>query len=384
MHPFAEMLSFPVFGSVASESPEDSSSRASPAAVLSHSCNRPTRSPHTFLVGIELNPGPNPNAARLLKTATADLALATATNAAASLGQAVAGKKKTNNRKKKSKGNNNMSRQPLIGAPSALSVPGSAKLNSLEGVFSVPFEGMDITLSNGDSGSAHSSFAPLYSDGTNTNSSGLDFNPTSSSNHPGAFGLAIAKVAQCFSLFRLTRLSVEYIPMFATSVSSIYTMGASGDPYDAAPTSAQQVGALSPNKPTAAWCPVIMDLNSIVKNSRMPWYSTSPVGTGDSQSRLSAPGSLQSYLTGFTNVNPSAAFGFLRFSGVIQFKNLARVDLTALAFEYSSVMKTYEKGSSSSSQSSGDCLPPKPPELIRSAKQLDGPVLDPEYVKVSV
>jgi len=179
-------------------------------------------------------------------------------------------------------------------------------------------------------GSSASAFAPNFSDGSNITSIALDLHPTTVLAHPGTFGLSIGRLADCFVNWRIRSLKVSFVPIYGTSTSGVVSIGYRNDARDNdAPGSLQEVCSCGDNFITPVWCPSEFDLTRTLKTTAQNWYYTNVSTDTEDTDRQVSPGSIQAYVD-MSPIANSITVGYLRFSGVLEFRSLARADLMGL------------------------------------------------------
>jgi len=190
---------------------------------------------------------------------------------------------------------------------------------------------MDIRVYNGTS-TAASSFPATFTDGTAISMGYMDLHPLSAVAHPAAFGLAIDRLATCFANWRVTSLNMEYVPLFGTSTTGVLALGFRTDARDNdAPSSVSEVASCAANIVTPVWQPCSLNLSGVLRSTPQNWYYTNFATETEESDRFSSPGSFQAWVDLGASIPAGQIVGYLRFSGTLEFKSLARIDLIGLS-----------------------------------------------------
>jgi len=218
-------------------------------------------------------------------------------------------------------------RSANVSLPAAIGGMSVSSVSGINETVVIPFQGMDIRVYNG-TGSASAHFAPTWADGAKTSTLALDLHPLSADSHPATFGLSIAQLASCFVNWRVRTLKVQFIPLFGTSQGGVIAFGYRNDARDNdAPASVQEVCTCGDNLITPVWSPAEMDLSSTLRTTAQNWYYTNLSVDSEDTDRTTSPGSFQAFIDLTSNVSNDQIIGYFRFSGVIEFRSLARADL---------------------------------------------------------
>lgn len=328
-----------------------------------------------LLVGVEPNPGPvlGPMAKLAAATAVAAQLVKTIKKSSPSKGQ-----KKRKKAKSKGKGSNQqgllkssqISRNMSVGSlPGVFGYNFSSTADGLNQVSKISVRNVGVRLLNASS-VASGVFCPFkFSDGTNANSSGLDINPSSGGGFkPATFGPTIADMANLFTLWRLTRLRMRFVPIYGTSNSTTIFLCATPDPFDTAPASEFAVMSATPNMSFPIWQETEMELPPAVYQGNLPWYFTT-IGNNNAEGiRQFAPCSIQGGTVATGTTVPDALVGYLFLDADLEFKTLTRVTQLGVS-----------SSGSSSSMPIGGLTPGFAPPMVESK-----PVSPPTANKVLV
>lgn len=244
-------------------------------------------------------------------------------------------KKKKKNIKNKKNQKQNKQQQLFIGpnnrsfvrVPSAFGVVTSSSNNPV--TCTVPFSTTTLSLKASATG-----VIQLHNDSTtHVSSLGQVLNPTYAvaSDNTNSLGFASAPIRNIcgnFVLWRFKRLVVEWVPLQPSSYAGVVAYGYIEDAANTAVPNLDNIGSLTTNVSSPVWQPVSLDIT--------PSLMAGPIGgyyevDGSSEAveadyRLECQGSF--YATYVGPPRTDDLFGYFRFTGMIELRDIADSTLT--------------------------------------------------------
>jgi len=147
------------------------------------------------------------------------------------------------------------------------------------------------------------------------------------------FGVGIARIATCYTKYRVKRLRVTFVSTSPTSFSGSILLGANSDPQENSVPTPQNVADSQVSITTPAWQPCEMRLDSLLDPNL--WYFTEYDGSGNTVSSQRQQCPLQLSVSSIGTSTATAVYGYLRFDGEIEFTGIndERADLPAAFVE---------------------------------------------------
>nr|UHS71747.1 MAG: putative capsid protein [Permutotetraviridae sp.] len=132
------------------------------------------------------------------------------------------------------------------------------------------------------------------------------------------FGPELATLAGAFTMWRLSKLKVEYVPLCATTASGGLAFGYTREPLNTGALTFGNVAGCQESMQTAVWEPNSMTIDRTLDKT---WKYVTVLNPTGAEQRQDFPGAL--LIAAPAALGPNAFYGLVRFSGVIEFQGLA-------------------------------------------------------------